>query len=171
MPLVHLDDALEEVAGEPWPDELEDATTWGQPPTLWTWSGPQVAPIIHAQRDAELRVLQRGASVGPRALRELLALQASDWAFLETRALAGPYALERIEGHRAALAAALDSVPSADPDFARPRALRPRRTTARTVSRVLILSWEYPPVVEGGLARHVRKLSEPLVAHGPRSTS
>ncbi|HEY7892246.1 MAG TPA: glycosyltransferase family 4 protein [Solirubrobacteraceae bacterium] len=32
--------------------------------------------------------------------------------------------------------------------------------------RVLILSWEYPPVVEGGLARHVRKLSEALVALG-----
>jgi glycogen synthase len=33
-------------------------------------------------------------------------------------------------------------------------------------TRVLILSWEYPPVVEGGLARHVRKLSEALVALG-----
>jgi glycogen(starch) synthase len=32
--------------------------------------------------------------------------------------------------------------------------------------RVLILSWEYPPVIEGGLARHVRKLSEELVAQG-----
>ena len=29
--------------------------------------------------------------------------------------------------------------------------------------RVLILSWEYPPLIEGGLARHVRKLSEHLV--------
>jgi glycogen(starch) synthase len=29
--------------------------------------------------------------------------------------------------------------------------------------RVLILSWEYPPLIEGGLARHVRKLSEGLV--------
>ena len=29
--------------------------------------------------------------------------------------------------------------------------------------RVLILSWEYPPLIEGGLARHVRKLSEALV--------
>jgi len=28
---------------------------------------------------------------------------------------------------------------------------------------VLILSWEYPPIVAGGLARHVRKLSEYLV--------
>ncbi len=32
--------------------------------------------------------------------------------------------------------------------------------------RVLILSWEYPPIVEGGLARHVRKLAEGLVAQG-----
>ena len=32
--------------------------------------------------------------------------------------------------------------------------------------RVLILSWEYPPLIEGGLARHVRKLSENLVSLG-----
>src|SRR6476469_5131800 len=32
--------------------------------------------------------------------------------------------------------------------------------------RVLILSWEYPPLIEGGLARHVRKLSEGLVDRG-----
>ena len=31
--------------------------------------------------------------------------------------------------------------------------------------RVLILSWEYPPLIEGGLARHVRKLAENLVCH------
>ena len=34
------------------------------------------------------------------------------------------------------------------------------------MSRILILSWEYPPLIEGGLARHVRKLSEALVASG-----
>ena len=32
--------------------------------------------------------------------------------------------------------------------------------------RILVLSWEYPPVVEGGLARAVRKLSEQLVRAG-----
>ena len=32
--------------------------------------------------------------------------------------------------------------------------------------RVLLVSWEYPPVIEGGLARHVRKLSEQLVRDG-----
>ena len=31
---------------------------------------------------------------------------------------------------------------------------------------VLTLSWEYPPIIEGGLARHVRKLSEELVRQG-----
>jgi glycogen synthase len=31
------------------------------------------------------------------------------------------------------------------------------------VTSVLILSWEYPPLIEGGLARHVRKLAEALV--------
>jgi len=31
---------------------------------------------------------------------------------------------------------------------------------------VLILSWEYPHVIEGGLARHVRKLAEALVRQG-----
>ena len=34
------------------------------------------------------------------------------------------------------------------------------------MTRVLILSWEYPPLIEGGLARHVRKLSESLVELG-----
>jgi glycogen(starch) synthase len=32
--------------------------------------------------------------------------------------------------------------------------------------RTLTISWEYPPVIEGGLSRHVRKLSEQLVARG-----
>ena len=34
------------------------------------------------------------------------------------------------------------------------------------MTRVLILSWEYPPLIEGGLARHVRKLSEGLTEQG-----
>lgn len=32
--------------------------------------------------------------------------------------------------------------------------------------RVLLLSWEYPPLIEGGLARHVCKLAEALVRLG-----
>ena len=34
------------------------------------------------------------------------------------------------------------------------------------MTSALILSWEYPPLIEGGLARHVRKLAENLVEEG-----
>jgi glycogen synthase len=34
------------------------------------------------------------------------------------------------------------------------------------LTRALILSWEYPPLIEGGLARHVRKLAESLAELG-----
>jgi 1,4-alpha-glucan branching enzyme len=46
-------------------------------------------------------------------VRELLALQASDWAFMISRGLAVPYAHERFEGHRQALEQALAEGPRA----------------------------------------------------------
>ncbi|MDQ3677435.1 MAG: DUF1957 domain-containing protein, partial [Actinomycetota bacterium] len=58
-------------------------------------------------RDAELRALAAGSGVDARAVRELLALQSSDWAFLVSRDLAAPYGRERATAHRAALDAAL----------------------------------------------------------------
>jgi glycogen synthase len=42
-----------------------------------------------------------------------------------------------------------------------PGSLRPALGT-----RVLVVSWEYPPIVEGGLARAVRKLAEALASAG-----
>jgi 1,4-alpha-glucan branching enzyme len=71
------------------------------------WSAPPAAALAWAARVAELRVASAGAAAPDRALRELLLLQASDWAFLETRALAGPYPRQRASAHRAALEAAL----------------------------------------------------------------
>ncbi len=50
-----------------------------------------------------------GGAPTPRALRELLLLQSSDWAFQVARDLAGDYPRERAAGHLAALAAALDA--------------------------------------------------------------
>jgi 1,4-alpha-glucan branching enzyme len=102
--LVHLDDALDETA--PAPDALP-ITTWGTGRDLSTWSGPAVADMAFAARAAELRVAAKGGAAGTRALRELLALQASDWAFLTAREAAGPYARERHAGHLAQLEAAL----------------------------------------------------------------
>ena len=48
------------------------------------------------------------------------------------------------------------------------RAIRPPPVGSGAPMRVLIVSWEYPPIVEGGLGRHVRKLAEGLVPRGRR---
>jgi 1,4-alpha-glucan branching enzyme len=93
-----LDAALEDFAPVAAPAALP-VTTWGRPRNLSTWSGPPVADLAWAARAAELRVVA-DRSVDSGTVRELLAVQASDWAFLETNALAGPYARERFSGHR-----------------------------------------------------------------------
>jgi 1,4-alpha-glucan branching enzyme len=69
--------------------------------------GPPVAELAFGARAAELEVLHAGAAAPAAAVRELLALQASDWAFLITRGLAESYARERFDGHRRALGLAL----------------------------------------------------------------
>jgi 1,4-alpha-glucan branching enzyme len=53
----------------------------------------------------------------PRALRELLALQASDWAFLAQRRLAGDYPEQRAAGHADALTGALARPDDYDPQL------------------------------------------------------
>jgi 1,4-alpha-glucan branching enzyme len=108
LEVVALDDALSGVdPAPPLALDRDDVTTWGTPRDLATWSGPPAAPLAWAARVAELRVVAAGAAASDRALRELLLLQSSDWAFLETRALAGPYPRERMALHGAALDAAL----------------------------------------------------------------
>jgi 1,4-alpha-glucan branching enzyme len=106
--LVRLDDALERVEPVPFATQGLAPVSWGQDGDLSTWSGPPVAEIAHAQRAAELRLLAAGPRAGVTALRQLLALQSSDWAFMVTRELAAPYAHGRIADHLAALGRALD---------------------------------------------------------------
>jgi 1,4-alpha-glucan branching enzyme len=69
-------------------------TSWGRGRDLRTWSTPSLA---WTQRSAELAAL--GAAPSERALRELLALQSSDWAFLITEQTAGDYPSERAKAH------------------------------------------------------------------------
>jgi 1,4-alpha-glucan branching enzyme len=114
LELVRLDDALGSIdpAPAPEPDGL-GACSWGQDGDLSTWSGPRVAEIAFATRAAELELVAAGGRAGAAAVRELLALQASDWSFMVARELAGPYPRERFDGHRAALASALAAGSSA----------------------------------------------------------
>jgi 1,4-alpha-glucan branching enzyme len=83
-------------------------TTWGTPRDLSTWDAPRVADLAWRSRELELRTLAGPRRPSPRALRELLALQASDWAFQVTRDSAGPYPRERAAAHAAALERVLD---------------------------------------------------------------
>ncbi len=100
-----LDDLLEEIEPEPAP-ELPP-TSWGTSRDLATWSAPAAGGLAWRQRGAELRAVAAMPGVPDRALRELLLLQSSDWAFLTTRASAGPYPGERAAAHESAFAAAL----------------------------------------------------------------
>ena len=151
------------------------ASTWGSRKDLSTWDSPRVGRdrLRGPPRRAAHRRRHRGARDArapalERAARELLALQASDWAFMVTRELAGDYPRERVRGAPTRIwtprsAALTDSAAVPDPP-AQPGA-RPRPGSAHvTLMRALILSWEYPPLIEGGLARHVRKLAENLAA-------
>lgn len=103
--IVHLDDALQHARPA---DPIDPGTTtWGTPRDLSTWDAPGVADLAWQARAAELDVVAAGADADARAVRELLALQSSDWAFLMTRDLSGAYPRERAAGHHAALRAAL----------------------------------------------------------------
>jgi 1,4-alpha-glucan branching enzyme len=76
-------------------------TSWGRGRDLRTWSGE----LAWTQRRAELTAL--GADPSDRALRELLALQSSDWAFLIDHATAGDYPRQRAEAHYQSFISAL----------------------------------------------------------------
>ena len=168
--------------GSSWPSRPRGRSrpsTWGTGKDFTTWDSPAVAR-------AGLR-RPRGRAAGPwrrwrphgaphaaleRAARELLAMQASDWSFMVTRDLAADYPLERMRAARGfsrrrtgrsdRLRGRSGPVPARA--GASPRPLSAHDSLDRM--RVLILSWEYPPLIEGGLARHVRKLAENMAAQG-----
>jgi 1,4-alpha-glucan branching enzyme len=122
--LVTVSEGLERVEAV---DRPLAPSTWGAGKDLSTWDSPSVAELAFMARRAELRTVAAAAGHrGPRAAleraaRELLALQASDWAFMLARDMASDYALRRARehalGHDAATRALADSaaVPAPTP--------------------------------------------------------
>ena len=101
------------------PRPLAEAT-WGEAKDLRTWDSPPVRDLAWASRRLELRLLRAlrtglSEAAAQRAARELLAVQASDWAFLDSRGQAGDYPFTRATGHAEALLEALDSPPQEAP--------------------------------------------------------
>ena len=128
LPIARLDEALTRHPPAPAPPDLP-VTTWGTPRDLTTWSAPPVAAMAYSARDAELRTVAaaRAGAADERAVRELLALQSSDWAFLVSTDLAEPYGRARAARHRAALDAALAAPGAHEPAL---RNLAPYATAA-----------------------------------------
>jgi 1,4-alpha-glucan branching enzyme len=111
---------------EPEPRPLR-RSSWGQDKDLSTWDSPEVADLAWAARRLELRLLRGLGAVSEaglaRAARELLAVQASDWAFLDRRRQAGDYPWQRATGHARALLEAMHS--GAEPPDPALRSLAP----------------------------------------------
>ncbi len=103
------------------------ASTWGEDKDFSTWDSQPVADLAWGARRMELRLLRalsdglRG-DAAQRAARELLALQASDWAFLDKRGQAGDYAYQRATDHAREMLEAINSDLDTDP---RMRSLAP----------------------------------------------
>jgi 1,4-alpha-glucan branching enzyme len=116
--LVTLPEALERHVAEERP--LREST-WGEGKDLRTWDSPEVADLAWAARRLELRLLRAAVTneltpaAAERAARELLALQASDWAFLDRRKQAGDYPYQRSTSHARALLEAIHSRQPPDP--------------------------------------------------------
>jgi 1,4-alpha-glucan branching enzyme len=124
---VRLLTAPQALAEHPPESRALNASTWGQGKDLRTWDSPAVADMAWAARRLELRLLRAlgeglPTAAAERAARELLAVQASDWAFLDERGEAGDYAFRRATDHAQAALEAIDSPPSTDP---RMRSLAP----------------------------------------------
>jgi 1,4-alpha-glucan branching enzyme len=103
-------------------------SSWGEGKDLRTWDSPAVADLAWAARRLELRLLRAVSSgeltpaAAERASRELLAVQASDWAFLDQHRQAGDYPYRRSTTHAHA---ALEAIHSAEPPDPRMRNLAP----------------------------------------------
>jgi 1,4-alpha-glucan branching enzyme len=108
------------------------ASTWGEGKDFRTWDSTPVADLAWAARRLELRLLRAlgtglDGAAAARAARELLAAQASDWAFLDARGEAGDYPFVRATDHGEALLQAIESRFDTDP---RMRSLAPDLSVA-----------------------------------------
>lgn len=96
-------------------------STWGKGKDFRTWDSPGQADIALGARRLELAVCRAAArGLGrpaiERAVRELLAVQSSDWAFLDHTGQAGDYPFDRSASHAHAAFEALDFASSESPD-------------------------------------------------------
>lgn len=117
--LLRLSEALGEHEAEQRPAAR---SSWGEGKSLETWDSPAIRDLTWGARRLELRMLRAVAGTSPpgspgvqRAARELLAVQSSDWAFMDHRGHAGDYPFKRATTHAESMLEALGSARDAEP--------------------------------------------------------
>ena len=115
--LVQLDELMARTADDLPVADAPPASTWGAGRDLRTWNGPAVSTIAWELRRAELALLAGREPGAPSdaALRDLLALQSSDWAFMVTEERAASYGWARFADHRQAVDRRSGPLPSSAP--------------------------------------------------------
>ncbi|MDR6878553.1 1,4-alpha-glucan branching protein domain-containing protein [Bacillus sp. 3255] len=172
------------------------AEVWLQPRSQWVQPLLHAAEdrmVLAAQRHRKPEPLQLRAL--NQAVRELMLAQSSDWTFILDAETVTSYAVKRIKTHidnfhnllnlteaeqdsaareLSELVIALEKKSPLLPEvdyrcFQPPSILAPSPSAlpeGASRLRILMLAWEYPPRVIGGLARAVCGLSEALAADG-----
>nr|WP_272908440.1 1,4-alpha-glucan branching protein domain-containing protein [Alicyclobacillus tolerans] len=170
-------------------------SSWGRGGYADVWLRAEndwVYPALHLaeQKMVELaNRYERPTGLAKRALnqaaRELMLAQSSDWAFIMDTKTMVDYAVKRTKHHvnrffklsnmleanqiDAAWLHALEQIDNLFPavNYQVYQSRHPVvRYKERTRRHILMLSWEFPPMTVGGLARHVYDLSRYLVKQG-----
>jgi 1,4-alpha-glucan branching enzyme len=174
-------------------------SSWGAGGYSEVWLDPVNDWIYRHTHHAEARMVElcdlypEAAGLTRRALnqaaRELLLAESSDWAFILKVGSTVGYATRRLKEHILRFnsltdqildekidAAALAAIEAKDAIFPEidyrvySRFWLERNSGQPVPRRVLLLSWEYPPYIVGGLGRHVDDLSRALAQLGSEVT-
>ncbi|WP_018133138.1 1,4-alpha-glucan branching protein domain-containing protein [Effusibacillus pohliae] len=171
-------------------------SSWGRNGYADVWlrgENDWIYPALHAAERRMIELANRFQEPRPvqqralnQAARELMLAQSSDWAFIMDNKTMVDYAVKRTKYHinrfmrlygmlkKGAIdepwLIQLEQLDRLFPDLDY-RVYRSRHPVARFAAtrsrpRVLMLTWEFPPMTVGGLARHVYDLSRYLVRHG-----
>lgn len=149
---------------------------------------------LHAAEERMLALTECNANPTPlverglkQAARELMLAQSSDWTFILNAGTTTNYANRRLHDHLGWFFKLADQLQTDSLDvsvveyleqhhgifpyishrlYEQPREAPQLPVFPKDALRVLILSWEYPPLTVGGLGRHVYELSQGLVRRG-----